>query len=148
MANGLSVRLPLTLDANDGIKLNKTLIEVSRQNFINLLFTIPGERIMIPDFGVGLPTFLFENDDDILRQNIDARIRSQTLKYLSYINIININFTGARDNGDIDRNFMKMRIEYEISPLQFVENIAISPNFDTKLLNVEVVTDAEIIPFI
>jgi len=65
MAKGLSVKLPLYLDPDDGIGLNKTYRESVKQNFLNLLLTIPGERVMIPRFGVGLKRFLFENDKSL-----------------------------------------------------------------------------------
>ena len=66
MASGISPKLPLIPDDVDGpYGLNKTLTESIKQNFRNLMLTIPGERIMIPDFGVGLPRYLFENQNNL-----------------------------------------------------------------------------------
>jgi len=58
---GISVKLPLSRDPESGYKLNKTLKQVARQNLKMLVLTAPGERIMIPEFGVGLRNYLFEN---------------------------------------------------------------------------------------
>ena len=42
------------------IALTKTMMEVIKQNFKNLVLTNPGERVMLTDFGVGIRRFLFE----------------------------------------------------------------------------------------
>ena len=144
--SGISVKLPLALDENDGIKLNKSLLEVTRQNFINLLLTNPGERIMIPSFGVGLEGFLFENNNATTRQEIDARIRAQVRRFLSYIKIRSIQFNNLENiNRVIERNSLSIRIIYEIVPLSFIDNLAISPDLEEKLINIETVVDGQII---
>ena len=63
MAFGLSPVIPLQKDSVDGFYvLTKTLAENTKQNFKNLLLTTPGERVMIPGFGVGLRNLLFDNN--------------------------------------------------------------------------------------
>ena len=56
--NGIGPKLPLQRDDVYG---NYTLIssyaEEIKQNFKNLLLTAPGERMMNPDFGVGLRNY-------------------------------------------------------------------------------------------
>ena len=130
MAKGLSVKLPLYLDPDDGIGLNKTYRESVKQNFLNLLLTIPGERVMIPRFGVGLKRFLFENDNVVVRSNIMAKINEQTNKYLPYIKITNIIFTSNLENHDIDLNFLGIKIEYIILPLQASDEINLNRKND------------------
>ena len=57
----LFVPILIFISKKDGpFKLNKTLGEVVRQNFKNLVLTSPGERIMLPDFGAGLRRLLFD----------------------------------------------------------------------------------------
>ena len=52
---GISPQLPLVYSHTDGpYQLNKTLKDVVRQNLKMLILTAPGERIMVPEFGVGL----------------------------------------------------------------------------------------------
>ena len=57
---GFSPKLPLSLDPRDGFLLTKSLPEVVAQNLRMLILTSPGERVMIPAFGVGLYNYLFE----------------------------------------------------------------------------------------
>ena len=58
---GISPRLPLMLDSVDGpYGLITTYKELATQKLKMLLLTNPGERIMNPDFGVGLKSYFFE----------------------------------------------------------------------------------------
>jgi phage baseplate assembly protein W len=58
---GISPKVPLIYDPTDGpYQLNKNLKQTINQNLKMLVLTSPGERIMIPEFGVGLRRFLFE----------------------------------------------------------------------------------------
>lgn len=120
---GLSVKLPLSRDPDDGLALNKDFRDLVKQNLTNLLLTIPGERIMIPDFGIGLKQYLFELDSPALRSELSSRIRSQTTKYLPYINIINLSFKSVAEDSNIDRNLLAITIEYNIVPLNFVDSL-------------------------
>lgn len=127
---GLSVKLPLHSDPDDGIGLNKTYKEVARQNLLNLILTIPGERIMIPDFGVGIKKYLFDNDTPALRAEIIAKIRQQTARYLSYIDILKIEFKSNADNEDVDRNFLGITIRFKVIPLETIDEININREND------------------
>jgi|TARA_R100000008_G_scaffold86894_1_gene82535 phage baseplate assembly protein W len=90
--SGISPKLPLTRDSDDGYRLTKTLKEVARQNLKMLILTSPGERIMIPNFGVGLRNYLFENITDELLFEIRSKIIEQAREYLPYIVINSVNF--------------------------------------------------------
>mgnify|MGYP003117770577 CR=1 FL=1 len=71
---GLSPKLPLHIDQIDGYGLTKTFKEVARQNLKMVILTNPGERIMIPNFGVGIRTYLFENATQATFNTIRKRI--------------------------------------------------------------------------
>ena len=123
---GLSPSLPLTIDVQDGFKLNKTYKQVVQQNFKNLLLTIPGERIMDPEFGVGLRKYLFELDNEMLRSDLSSKIITQAGIYLPFIDITDITFRTAETDPDIDRNMMFVEITYVIIPLEFADKLDIS----------------------
>ena len=89
---GISVKLPLSLDPDDGYKLNKTLKEVARQNLKMLVLTAPGERIMIPEFGVGIRNYLFENMSSDVFFDLKSEIISQAETYFPYITISSVTF--------------------------------------------------------
>jgi phage baseplate assembly protein W len=89
---GISIKLPLSLDPDDGYKLNKTLKEVARQNLKMLVLTAPGERIMIPEFGVGIRNYLFENMSSDVFFDLKSEIISQAETYFPYITINSVTF--------------------------------------------------------
>ena len=127
---GLSPRLPLVLDAQDGYKLNKTYKELVQQNLANLLLTVPGERIMNPEFGVGLKRYLFELDTDMLRDELSGKINEQVSRYLPFVNVTDISFRSAKDDESVDPNFMYVEITYIITPLEFEDKLDITiPNY-------------------
>ena len=108
--SSLSVKLPLERDSSDGFQMNKSFISLIRQNFKMLLLTSPGERVMEPDFGVGIKRYLFENFGQATYQNIDSRIRSQVAKYLPVVLIQEINFSQMQN----DNNLLSLSISYSI----------------------------------
>lgn len=112
MASGFSVKLPVSRDPDDGYSLTKTLEQVATQNLKNLLLTNPGERMMDPDFGVGLKRYLFEMRTEEVNYEMNSKIREQVSKYLTYINIKNINF----ENDLLNENMVTVSIVYSISP--------------------------------
>ena len=115
---GLSVKLPLYTGAQDGYGLNKTHKELVNQNFKNLVLTSPGERMMDPDFGVGLRRHLFEMDSPFVRANIAEKIYEQVGIYMPFIEISDISFISPEENDMLDTNFLGITIRYVIVPLQ------------------------------
>ena len=126
MSSGLTPKLPLTRGDTNDFVLITTYQELVRQNLKNLLLTNPGERVMDVGFGVGLYRYLFENDNQLLYSKVAGKIREQVSKYLSYVEIIDIIFDSARNNPDLDTNFLKVRISYKIIPLETSSEIEIT----------------------
>tara|TARA_Y100000389_G_scaffold203068_1_gene250319 strand:+ start:2761 stop:3144 length:384 start_codon:yes stop_codon:yes gene_type:complete len=125
---GFSPTIPLTLDPDDGYSLNKTLKEVASQNFKNLILTSPGERIMDPEFGVGIRSYLFANNNAQTQGQIDARIRQQAQKYLPYIQVDIIEFNDIAPDANISENYLSIRISYIIKKLAIVDSLEIPIN--------------------
>lgn len=108
--SSIAVRLPLSLDDTDGFGMLKRIREVIKQNLKMLILTEPGERIMDPQFGVGMKRFLFENFSDNVYSQIDSRIREQVRIYMPDLSIRQINFYLI----DPDSNSVAFRMEYSI----------------------------------
>ena len=106
----LAVKLPLTPDSADGFTMIKGLRALIKQNLKMLLLTMPGERVMQPEFGAGLKRFLFQNYGEISYGEIEFVIRDQTQKYLPHVRINNISFDAA----NIDTNTLGITINYSI----------------------------------
>ena len=125
---GFSPKLPLTLDSDDGYALTKTLKEVAKQNFKMLVLTNPGERVMDPEFGVGISAFLFENNTPAVHSQIDARVREQVSKYLPFIEVQQISFNSSIENSNLSDNFLGVSIKYAIKRLNVGDVLEIPIN--------------------
>lgn len=96
MAIGISPALPLEYNALDGpYRLTKSVRGAITQNFKNLVLTNPGERIMDPDFGVGIKQYLFELETLEIQNDLFSRIKSQARKYLNAVTVLDVRFSGG-----------------------------------------------------
>jgi len=89
-ANGtLGVLLPMngrSDRASDGFfAMSRTTEEQAISNYINLLLTKRGERYMQPEFGIGIQFYLFEQNVDSLRLELESEIYRQAGFWLPYI---------------------------------------------------------------
>ena len=130
MSSGLTPKIPLTRDGLTGYELVTTHKELVKQNFRNLMYTIPGERVMDANFGVGLMRYLFEMDSPGLYGRISARIRSQIQRYLPYVQVVNITFDAGASDMYMDRSSLSVGVEYVIAPLAVTDNISLSISTD------------------
>jgi uncharacterized protein len=126
MAFGYSVELPLRKDNEDGFYvLTKTMVQNIKQNFKNLLLTVPGERVMVPGFGAGLRNYLFHNNSPDLHSEITDKIRSQVETYMPFLTINTINFqeSSAAKNGT---NKLYISISYFVPSLKLHDTITVT----------------------
>jgi len=111
---GFSPALPIRRDDAYGYALTTTMEQVVRQNFKNLVLTNPGERMMIPDFGVGIKRFLFEMNNETTYSSIRSTIADQVRKYMPFIQVISVNFNVDEFNAP---ETLGVGIVYNIQPL-------------------------------
>lgn len=108
---GYSPKLPLARDTNDGLYgMNKTAAESIRQDLKMLLLTNPGERMMIPDYGVGLRKILFEQNILDTRSYLIDRINQQIKNYMNFLFIQDL----VVDFNNSDENSVSVTIYYNI----------------------------------
>jgi len=116
MAFGISPVIPLQRDDTDGFySLTKTLAENVQQNFKNLVLTAPGERVMIPEFGVGLRNYLFENNELGTQAEIAEKINEQTNIYMPFVTIEDIEFYEESDQ------IMAIQVYYSVPSVSLYE---------------------------
>lgn len=106
----LSPKFPLYFDNFGGYASNTTIIEVVKQNFKNLLLTSPGERIMIPDFGVGVRNYLFEQNSRAAVDSLYKETINQVEKYMPFIEI-------QEFNAEYEENQLIIGIKYFVIPI-------------------------------
>ena len=108
--SSIGVKLPIQKDSSDGFVTIKSIKEMFNQNLKMLILTIPGERIMDPEFGVGAQQYLFYGFNEGAQIKLDNSIREQVATYLPAIKIIDILFAQA----DPGSNTLSFRVEYGI----------------------------------
>ena len=118
----IGVALPVTRDSGDGFTMLKSLAATIKQNFKMLVLTSPGERVMEPEFGVGLRLFLFQNFDSSTTHRIETRIRDQVMAYMPAIKITNVIFNTEHQ----DQNLLGITIVYDIPAVATAEMLQIT----------------------
>ena len=108
--SSLSVALPLEISDIDGFVMNKSIRNLAKQNLKMLLLTNPGQRVMVPNFGVGVKTFLFSQNGMEMRSELVSRIYKQVESYMPSLKIVDIKFQDS--DLDLDNNVLSMSIEY------------------------------------
>ena len=122
---GISPKLPLSL-SEDGYRLTKTISEAISQDFKNLVLTSPGERVMDPEFGVGIKNYLFEQPSQSLYSAIRTRIESQTEKYLPFVLVEDIRMGFPTEDPLTTSNLLVIQIKYRIVTTDDTDILTIS----------------------
>ena len=126
MPSGLTPRLPLVKGNSFDYELITSYQELIRQNLKNIILTNPGERIMDINFGVGLNSFLFNQDSQILYSQIAGKINQQVEKYLPYVKILDISFNSALNDSQMEQNSLSVKVIYRVIPLNSNSSIEIT----------------------
>jgi len=122
--NGIGPSLPLNRDYKHGVySLITSYGDEVKQNFKNLLLTSPGERMMNPDFGVGLRHYLFEFSEHSIPQ-IRQRIQNQVGKYMPFIRINKIE-VGTSDQEISNPNILSIKIIYDVPNMNLQASIVL-----------------------
>ena len=123
---GIGPKLPLQRDHRFGnYDLIQNYGDQIKQNFKNLLLTSPGERMMNPDFGVGLRNFLFEPRERV-KSLVRQRIDEQVAKYMPFIKITKVIMNSNKRENDIaDDLVLTVIVEYVVPSLNIDSEIVI-----------------------
>lgn len=114
----LSPKFPLSFSDDGGYSSNKTIKEVVKQNFKNLVLTSPGERIMIPDFGVGIRNYLFEQMTGDVVDAIYQRIIEQVEKFMPFVEVQGM-------SPYMEENEIILSIQYFITPISETDILSV-----------------------
>jgi len=95
------------------------------------MYTGPGERVMVPNYGIGIKRYLFEQTPE---REIIQRIRQQTSTYIPQISIVSLDVSRGNPR-EIkrtgQRNLLSIELIYDINGYNIrdaVELVETSPN--------------------
>ena len=116
-----NARIGVAFPLNDVNMTSGTLTtkEQLNANFLNLLLTVPGERLNHPTYGIGLKGQLFENsiDEITLQENINGQLAFW---------IPEITVTDSSLRRDIDQYRVSLTLTYSISLDETEDSIQIN----------------------
>jgi phage baseplate assembly protein W len=110
---GLAPKLPLVYTEGTGpYVMMREYGELIQQNMKMLVLTSPGERIMIPEYGVGLRRYIFEPDVSPLREEIRSRIIDQIGRFMPGVILEQVQVLSAEDRPELPDNYLRINIFY------------------------------------
>lgn len=98
------------------LKLNNNSKDATKSKLANLITTKKGERLYKPDYGTNIMDYIFEPLDDFTYNEIRQEILSTVSKYLSEVEIQNV-----EANIDYNNYFIGLKISYTESDGVFKE---------------------------
>ena len=119
----IGLKLPMGYSETGYFKRTKTTLQQAKYNIINLIKTIPGERLGQPEFGSDLHSILFEPMNEDFEETLVDAITTSIEKWLPYINIKNIKIT--MPNYDINRVDIAIDFGLSFEPDRF-ESVSVS----------------------
>jgi len=69
-------RIPFQVDDQNNIKSIEAVLENCTQLLKMIVLTNPGEKLMDPAFGAGIRKLLFENQAQLMDENLEQRLTS------------------------------------------------------------------------
>lgn len=94
----LSIKFPLSIGTEKDFKDFDNEKQLVSFQIKNILFTNPGERITIPNFGVGIRRFLFEHNTESLRGRIRSEIFQQLRLFLTTATVNSVDVVLLRED--------------------------------------------------
>lgn len=90
---GINITFPIQDDVVNNFFLDRSRItkDAIKSNLLLLLLTNVGERYYMPDYGMNLYKYLFEQNDPIIEEQIIGEIKNRVSIYIPEIQINNIN---------------------------------------------------------
>ena len=120
---GFSPTLPLKVDPTDGpFSMHKTALDSLKQDLKMLFLTNPGERIMDPNYGIGLKRLLFSQNSPTLATDITNRTRDQVRKYMNFVTVEDINVITPKEN----ENMVLVSVIFSVSFLNIKDQLNLS----------------------
>lgn len=110
---GINVDYPIIKGNGSFFKQTFNTLDARKSNLHILFRTIPGERVMNPEFGIGIHRYLFENATPELELQLQNEIITQINKYIPDINIDNIDIN-LHYNDSQNRNTLSIILDFSI----------------------------------
>jgi len=103
----VKIGVAFPLDEENMFSGTETVKEQIKANLLNLLLTYPGERVNLPNYGIGIKNLLFEQNIDL--ESLKEKIQNQIT---IYIPSIKLQGTGINTSEDKHTVFISLTYLY------------------------------------
>lgn len=114
----VGIKLPLIGTQGNLFDQSYSTKDQAIANLKNLLYTIPGERVMQPLFGTELRSSLFQQNDDVLKEDIEQSIFEAVEFWLPYITITELIVTPVTSfNGSKEEHGVTVSLKVSVNEI-------------------------------
>ncbi|MEM2159674.1 MAG: GPW/gp25 family protein [Candidatus Nitrosotenuis sp.] len=103
-----------------GFRFSTSNIETVKRDILNHIYTIKGERLMMPEFGTRIPLMVFEPNDERTRAAIEADLR-EVVNYDPRVKLIAMSVVSLPDNNAIMALVDLYYIEFNVTDTLRIE---------------------------
>jgi phage baseplate assembly protein W len=97
-----------------------TNIDLVKQDLLNHIYTIKGERVMMPNFGTRIPVMAFEQNDAITRAIIEEDLTA-VFNYDKRVKLLSLNILSLPANNAIIALADLLYIEFNVTGVLRIE---------------------------
>lgn len=99
------------------LQMNKNSYDAIKSDLIHLLLTTPGDRLYLPDFGTNLRQYVFEPNDDKVREDIKIEIQTAINKYIPNLTVTTLTVDRPDENeyGSKAEHTAVVRLDYVVT---------------------------------
>jgi phage baseplate assembly protein W len=97
-----------------------TDIELVKRDLLNHIYTIKGERVMMPNFGTRIPTLTFEPNDEYTKQIIEEDL-TEVFNYDPRVQLISLVVLPLPDNNAIVALADLLYLEFNVQDVLHIE---------------------------
>lgn len=98
------------------LQMNKNSYDAIKSDLLHLLLTTPGDRLYLPDFGTNLRQYLFEPNDNKVRDDIKTEIQTAVSKYIPNLTITTLTVDKpGNEYGSKSEHTAIVRIDYVVT---------------------------------
>ena len=95
----VTIGVAFPLDEKNMFHGTESIKDQIKSNLLNVLLTYPGERVNLPDFGVGIKQLIFEQKIDL--ESLKNNIQLQINRYVPNISLTHIRSSKSTDEHKI-----------------------------------------------
>ncbi len=109
----LELLVPFGLDDNGHAAVTQDPDVQAMQHVKSIVATNPGERVMLPDYGVPVREYMFKPDPDLITLKINRDVTIQVARWEPSVTVL-----GVRASPDSDFGVAEIDVDFTANPVE------------------------------